>query len=110
MPDYRSKTSTHGRNMAGARAVATAGMADMQVRLVNDVQLDRVQRGQPLPDEFDAFLVHLGSRGSCMAASSLMCLPNQKDCAITKRIMRIMRPKTLKLTHCASVNWPEKAT
>ena len=29
MPDYRSKTSTHGRNMAGARALWRAtGMKD----------------------------------------------------------------------------------
>ncbi len=29
MPDYRSKTSTHGRNMAGARALLRAtGMKD----------------------------------------------------------------------------------
>lgn len=29
MPDYRSKTSTHGRNMAGARALWRAtGMTD----------------------------------------------------------------------------------
>src|SRR5690606_18222112 len=29
---------------------------------------------------------------------------------MTNRIMRIIRPKTLKFTHCDSVNWPEKAT
>ena len=38
MPDYRSKTSTHGRNMAGARALWRAtGMKDEDFKLLNDM-------------------------------------------------------------------------
>ncbi|MNI36053.1 hypothetical protein D3C73_900930 [compost metagenome] len=43
-------------------------------------------------------------------SSVWMCLPSQTDCPITKTIIRPIRPKALKLTHCDSVKWPENAT
>jgi dihydroxy-acid dehydratase len=54
MPDYRSKTSTHGRNMAGARALWRAtGMKDedFQKPIIADRQLLHPVRARPRAPE-----------------------------------------------------------
>ena len=35
MPQYRSRTTTHGRNMAGARALQEAGVTDADIARVH---------------------------------------------------------------------------
>src|SRR6185312_9600381 len=95
-------------------AALRAGVAGVQMRLVLDDEAVRREGGQALADQFDAIFNHgvlPGPRSARdPASSSCMWRLSQTDWPITNTSRSPIRPKTLKLTHCASVKRPEKAT
>src|SRR5690554_1418699 len=108
-PDMQAK-------MAGA--AARSFVPGMQVGFVDDLEVGGGQWLQAGFEQFHSFCRHYersfgsppGARASTCGASSLMCLPSHSDCRMTNSRSSAINPKTLKLTHWASVNTPENAT
>src|SRR5256885_14528012 len=74
----------------------------MLLAFVEQIQSDRLQRGQPLPDDVLGGHHGFGDSGAAFfGGSSCTYFDSHNACAMTNAIMRPRPPNSLKFTHVA---------